>query len=104
MYCSVCTHPKQVEIIKDYIYSGSLRNTALKFDIGYRSLQRHIDLCIASIYSEYEEKEYQSELKKMEELLRLFFSFQQMKPRPRSIIKKPVKFTWSRRSWKKDKK
>lgn len=106
MYCSICTNPKQIEIVEDYIYRGSLRETALRYGIGYRSLQRHIDFCIASIYSEVEEREYQMELEKWEEYLRLVYGFRQRKPRPKSIIKKTVEFTWSRRAWKskKDKK
>ena len=77
-----------------------MRETAWRYGIGYRSLQRHIDFCIASIYSELEEREYQSELKKWEEYLRMVFSFQESKTRPTSIIKTPVEFTWSRRGWK----
>ena len=103
MYCSVCTHPKQIEIVEDYIYRGSLRETAWRFGIGYRSLQRHIDFCIASIYSELEEREYQSELNKWEEYLRIVFGFRQRKTRPKSIIKRSVEFTWSRRAWKQKK-
>jgi len=101
MYCSVCTNPKQIEIVEDYIYRGSLRQTAERYGIGYRSLQRHIDFCIASIYSEVEERKYQSELKECEEYLRIIFGFRQRKTRPKSIIKKPVEFTWSRRGWEK---
>ncbi len=103
MYCSICTHPKQIEIVEDYIYSGSLRQTAERYEVGYRSLQRHIDFCIASIFSEFEEREYQSEIKKCEEHLRIIFGFKQRKMRPKSIIKKPVEFTWSRRAWKRKK-
>lgn len=103
MYCSICKHPKQIEIVEDYIYRGSLRQTAERYEIGYRSLQRHIDFCIASIYSEIEEREYQAELEKWDEYLRMIFGFHQSKARPTSIIKKPVEFTWSKRAWKRKK-
>ncbi len=103
MYCTICTHSKQIEIVEDYIYSGSLRRTSRRYDVGYRSLHRHIDLCLASIYSEAAEREYQEELKFWEQQLRWQFGYKPKKKRPKSIITKPVEFTWSRRSWKKKK-
>ena len=81
--------------------SGSLRATALVYGVGYRSLHRHIDLCVASILAEKEAKEYETAFRETAKLLRFYFSQMNRKPRPKSIITKPVEFTWSRRSWKK---
>jgi hypothetical protein len=101
MYCSICTHLKRAEIILDWAYSGSLRLTASRYRVGYRSLQRHIDLCLASILSEQEQREYEAALERNAALLRWHFTQKLRKPRPKSIITKPVEFTWSRRAWKK---
>ncbi|MGI8668778.1 MAG: hypothetical protein ACR2J3_02905 [Aridibacter sp.] len=48
-------------------------------------------------------REYQAELIKTEEFLRDFFGFEHRKIRPKSIIKKTVEFTWSRRAWNRKK-
>lgn len=101
MFCSVCRNPKRAEIVLDWAYSGSLRLTAYRYGIGYRSLQRHIDLCLAAILSEKEQREYESTLAENVQLVRYYFLFKMRKPRPKSIITKPVEFTWSRRAWKK---
>lgn len=101
MYCSICRNPKRAEIVLDWAYSGSLRTTATRYRIGYRSLQRHIDLCLASILSEREQREYEAAFGDTAAFLRSCFTIEIRKPRPRSIITKPVEFTWSRRAWKK---
>lgn len=105
MYCSVCTHPEGAEIVEDWVFSQSLRLTAERYGVGYRSLQRHLDQCIPSIMAEYEYKDYRAAFKATAEWLRLHFESanknpQPIKRRPKSIITKPVVFTWSRRAWK----
>lgn len=81
--------------------SGSLRVTADIYGVGYRSLHRHIDLCVASILAEKEAMEFETAFRETAQLLRFYFSLKNRKPRPKSIITKPVEFTWSRRAWKK---
>jgi hypothetical protein len=100
MFCSICTKSFRAEIIEAWARSGSLRETAARFGVGYRSLQRHLDLCLASVWSEVEEWGYQKELRESADLLMLYYRIKMRKPRPKSIIKKPVEYTWSRRSWK----
>lgn len=104
MYCTICRNPKSPEIVEDWAYSGSLRFTAAKYRVGYRSLQRHIDLCLASVLSEKENLEYEDAFDDNARLLRWCFAVKMRKRRPKSIITKPVKFTWSRRAWKTDNK
>lgn len=87
--------------MEDWAYSRSLRQTALKYGVGYRSLQRHLDLCIPSIYAERENRQYEAAFKHNAEWLRHYFKMKMRKPRRKSIIKKPVEFSWSRRAWKK---
>lgn len=101
MFCSICQHPRQAEMIIDYAYSCSLRATAMRFGAGYRSLQRHLKYCIVFVMAEKEQKKYEREFKENAELLRLYYAELYRPRRPKSIIKKPVEFTWSRRSWKK---
>ena len=102
MYCSICTHPNQINIVVDYIYTASYRLTAKRYGVGYRSLQRHIDKCIASIFAEREEREYQAEFERCSELVKEYFTLKQRQPKPRkkSIITKPITYSWSRRAWK----
>lgn len=100
MYCSICTHKQGAEIVEDWVYSKSLRRTAERYGVGYRSLQRHLDLCVASVMAEREEAEYRAAFAKTSIRLRLEFApVPRRRPR-RSIITMPVEFTWSRRSWK----
>jgi hypothetical protein len=88
-------------MIEHYARSGSFRQTADSFGVGYRSLHRHIDLCVTSILAEQEEKEYQKAFRENAEWLRSYFTAIMRKPRPTSIIKKEIEWTWSRRSWQK---
>ena len=100
MYCTVCRHLQKAQIVLDWAYTGSLRETARRYGIGYRSLQRHLDLCIPSIMAERERREYEAAFKRVADWLRVLFSFKMRKKRPKSIVKKKVEYTWSRRSWK----
>lgn len=101
MNCSICTHPLQLRITVDYLYSRSYRRTAQRFGVGYRSLHRHINECVAAMFAEYEERKYTAEFNRVSGLVREYFIFlRDYKPRKRSIVTKPVEFTWSRRSWK----
>jgi len=99
MFCSICQHPQQAEMIIDYAYTCSLRETASRFGVGYRSLQRHLERCIRDLMAEQEQKEYEREFAEVAELLRLNFQFRIKPSRRKSIITKKVEFTWSRRSW-----
>jgi len=76
----------------------------MRYGVGYRSLQRHIDLCLAAILSEQEKRAYETALSDTAALLRSYFAIKMRKPRPKSIITKPIEFTWSRRAWKSNKK
>ena len=100
MFCSICRHPQQAEMIVDYAFSCSLRVTARRFNAGYRSLQRHLERCILCLMAEQEQKEYEREFAEVAGLLRLYFQPQPKPYRRKSIIKKKVEFTWSRRAWK----
>lgn len=103
MYCTICANPNRAEIIEDWAHTGSLRLTASRYRVGYRSLQRHIDLCLASILSEQEKRAYEAAFSETAATLRSHFTNLMRKRRPKSIITKPVKFTWSRRAWKRKK-
>ena len=100
MYCTICTHKQGAEIVEDWVYSKSLRGTAERYGVGYRSLQRHLDLCVASIMAEREEAEYRAAFARTAQRLRLYFGKVNRRRQRKSIITKPVEFTWSRRSWK----
>lgn len=100
MSCSICRHPRQAEMIIDYADTLSLRATASRYGVGYRSLHRHIERCIYALMEEDEQRRYEQELAETAELLMLHFSFQQRPRRKKSIITKKIKFTWSRRAWK----
>ena len=99
MYCSICKHPHKAEMIEHYARSGSFRYTADCFSVGYRSLHRHFDLCVASILAEQEEKDYQEAFKENARWLRMYLTMKMRKPRPTSIVTKEIDWTWSRRSW-----
>ena len=100
MYCTICTHKQGAEIVEDWCYSKSLRVTAARYGVGYRSLQRHLDLCVASVMAEREEAEYRAAFAQTAEWLRGYYRPITKKRQRKSIITKPVEFTWSRRSWK----
>lgn len=101
MFCSICRHPRQAEMIVDYASTCSLRATARRFGAGYRSLQRHLENCISVLMVEQEQKEYEREFAEVAELLRLYFQPPPKPYRRKSIIPKKVEFTWSRRAWAK---
>ncbi len=102
MFCSICQHPQQAEMIIDYANTCSLRETASRFGVGYRSLQRHLERCIRDLMAEQEQKEYDREFAEVAELLLINFQIYLKPARRKSIIKKNVEFSWSRKSWGKD--
>ncbi len=104
MNCSICRHPRQAEIIIDYAYTSSLRSTAERFEVGYRSLHRHIERCIYALMEEDEQNDYRKAFAETAEMLRVSFKVRAKSRRPKSIITKNVDFTWSRRAWSKHKK
>jgi hypothetical protein len=103
MKCSICRNPKGAEIVEDYCRSLSLRKTAERYNVGFRSLQRHIDKCLEAILSEEEEQEYQNALRLVEPFLKNWLIPKPKKLLLRSKITKNVEFTWSRKSWEKPK-
>ncbi len=62
MYCSICQSPARAAVIEAWASNGSLRKTAAEYNVGYRSLQRHLDLCVASIVAEQEQADYEAAL------------------------------------------
>ena len=88
-------------MIVDYAYSCSLRVTASRFNAGYRSLHRHLENCLPVLMAEKEQQEYEREFAEVAALIKLHFQPQPKPYRRKSIIKKKVEFTWSRRAWKK---
>jgi hypothetical protein len=100
MNCSICRHPQAAEMIIDYAYTCSLRVTASRFNVGYRSLQRHIERCVYALMEEAEQQEYEQKLSSVAEDLRFYFEYKMRPRRKESIITKKVNFTWSRRAWK----
>jgi hypothetical protein len=62
MNCTICRSPIRAEIIEEWAVSGSLRKSANQYGVGYRSLQRHLDLCLASILAEREQQDYEAAL------------------------------------------
>lgn len=99
MNCSICQHPQQAEMIIDYAQTFSLRVTASRYNVGYRSLHRHIESCIYALMEEDEQQRYERELGEVAGLLTLHFAVQQRPRRKKSIITKKVEYTWSRRAW-----
>jgi hypothetical protein len=87
-------------MIIDYAHTCSLRVTADRFDVGYRSLHRHIERCLYAILEEHEQRECEQELSAVAAELKLHFEYQLRPRRRKSIITKKVEFTWSRRAWK----
>lgn len=102
MSCSICALPIRGEIVQDWIRSSSLRRTAQRYGVGYKSLHRHIRKCLAAVMAEQDERHFQEEFANIAGLLRRVFAppLAQRPRRHRSIITKPVQFTWSRRAWK----
>ena len=105
--CSICADSRSPDIVAAYIRLRSLRKTAAIFHVGYKSLERHLADCVPRIYSEVKEERFQQKLKELVNQLRIIFNRQynaprldKRVPRPKSIITKEVKFTWSRRGWK----
>lgn len=104
MNCSICRHRQHAEIIIDYAQTSSFRVTAERFGVGYRSLHRHIERCIYALMEEDEQSDYRKAFEITARILRNSFKVHIKPRRPKSIITKNVDFTWSRRSWSKNKK
>lgn len=102
MFCTICKSSCRSQVIEDWAYSGSVRATAARYRVGYRSLQRHLDFCLATVLAEEEESDFESAFRLNAEILRVTFAARERKRRPKSIVTKVVKFTWSRRSWQRN--
>jgi hypothetical protein len=101
MWCSICQHEDSAEILLDYARTRSLRITAEHYGIGYRSLARHLKVCLYAILENLEEEAYKADLAEAERLITEYYlEPETYKRRKKSIIKKPIKFSWSRRAWK----
>lgn len=61
--CTICKDPRSPEIVATYISMGSLRDAAEQFRVGYRSLHRHISVCVPRIYLEEEDRIFHAQLK-----------------------------------------
>ena len=102
MYCPTCKHEMACAMVKDWALGKSLRTVAAAYNVGCRSLQRHLDLCLASILSKYSENAFSTALHtSIGQLLKDIAGSKSPARCRRSIIKIPVPFTWSRRAWKK---
>lgn len=99
MFCSICSHSQNTEMIEHYVRSGSVRKTASFYGVGYRSFHRHLDLCVASILAEQEEQEFQLDFEEAAKLVRVYFQPEPEPYRRKTIITKQIAWTWSRRSW-----
>jgi hypothetical protein len=49
MYCTICKHENAAEMVEAWALGQSLRKVAAERKVGYRSLQRHLDLCLAEL-------------------------------------------------------
>ena len=60
MLCTICPRQDRIEIVIDYLAVGSLRKTAKRFKIGYRSLHRHISKCLPQGYRDMRRLDFMS--------------------------------------------
>lgn len=105
--CSICRYPRSAEMIAEYARAMSYRRTAAAFGVGYRSLHRHMGLCLPAIVARLHWEQFNSRLAAAERAVRMWYAAERRPkppPRRRSIITKPVEFTWSRRAWGRRKK
>lgn len=109
--CTICADSRSPEMVATYIRSRSLRQTAAAFGVGYKSLERHLTDCVSRMFSDFQEEQFQHKLKESVNLVHIVCQrrynaprLDMRVPRPKSIITKDVKFSWSRRSWKDKKK
>jgi len=105
--CKICRHSQSADIVAVYFATDSLRIAAKIFGLSFKTLHRHITNCLVQIGFDNREKSFQRKLmeegKAIEEDLNARFNQPRLdmrRPRPKSIIKKPVEFTWSRKAWK----
>ncbi|MEO5859537.1 MAG: hypothetical protein ABIR33_11380 [Pyrinomonadaceae bacterium] len=100
MRCSICSNPNHQTILIDFASTRSLRRTADRFGVGYRSLSRHINECVYAAMRDAEHQRFEKALEAAVRRIRLIYAPSIRRVRRKSIISKPVLFTWSRRSWK----
>ena len=84
-----------------YARMGSYRAAARLYGVDFKTLQRHITQCVYAVMEEVEEREFRKYFNQVSQMLIFEFTPLPKKP-PRSIITKPIKYTWSRRSWGKN--
>jgi len=108
--CSICRHPQGAYIVAHYLETDSLRLTASCFGVGYRSLQRHIKVCVLNLCIEQNDRDFKINLrlqgKQLTDELNNRYNAPRLdkrKPRPQPMVTKPVEYTWSRKAWKKAK-
>ena len=63
MNCSICQSPARAAVIETWASNRSLRKTAAQHGVNYRSLQRHLTLCVSSIVAEQEQADYEAALR-----------------------------------------
>lgn len=67
--CSICRHPRRREILVDYFDAWSYHLTAARFSVGYTSLHRHINNCVAYILEKMDIDEFQERSEFVSEFL-----------------------------------
>lgn len=105
--CKICRHPQSAEIVAVYFATDSLRTAANLCGVNFKTLHRHIQNCLVQIGFYNREKEFQLRLMEQSIILTKELNarfnaprLDMRRPRPKPMITKPVKFTWSRRAWK----
>ncbi len=105
--CKICRHPQSADIVSVYFATDSLRTAAKLYGMSFKTLQRHIQNCLAQIGFNNRENEFQERLMSegiaiIKELNNRFNAarLDVRRPRPKPMITKPVEYTWSRRAWK----
>lgn len=106
--CKICRHPQRDKIVATYFALSSLRAAAGIYGLSFKTLHRHIQNCLMQIGFDKREVDFKVELFIQGDMLRKELNarynaprLDKRRPRPQSIITKEVKFTWSRRAWKK---
>jgi len=99
--CKICKHPDHAEMVIAYARVSNYRTVARRYGVDHKTLQRQIVRCVYEVMTEVEEKEFRKFFGYVSEMLTSEF-MPPPKKRPKSMVTKEIKYTWSRRSWKKN--
>ncbi len=102
MACKICNHPKHGEMVIQYARNPSYRNVAKKYGVSFKSLQRHVNQCVYEVMEEAEEERYRKVFEYATVVLMVEYG-RIRKTTYKSLVTKPIEWTWSRRSWGKNK-